>query len=138
MNAETNETMVKWYHLGAVESPGYACLYNNPFQFRQSVEREMMTSGGHGNSNGPHHDPRDSWVLFGTIIGVIICCTAGAIIGGILTGGLGGVFIGIVVGLLVGGFVGSYLGELVKRKKSTKLKKVSEGKTGRPQGPFIQ
>jgi len=130
--------MVKCIKLLSAPLPGITLhLWGNPFQFRHSVERETMASGSHDNRNGPHRDPRDVYILIGTIAGVIICCTIGAIIGGI-NAGLGGIFIGVVIGMLVGGFAGSYLGEMLKNRKLKKYKKASEEKTEQNHGPFIK
>lgn len=110
-------------------------IWGNPFQFRQTVERETLSSGGHGNRQGPHRDPRDFWVYLGAVVGIVICCTIGAIIGAFLSG-FGGVFLGIVAGLFFGGLGGSWAGEQIKKKKY-RQKQVSRKETEPGKGPFI-
>lgn len=116
--------------------PGIALhLYQNPFQFRETVERETLASGGRGNGKRPHRDPRDYWVYIGAVAGIIVGCTAGAIIGA-STAGLGGIFLGIVAGMFVGGLGGSWVGEQIKKKKYAR-KKVNRKETAPGKGPFI-
>ncbi len=118
-----------------------AYRWGNPFQFKQTVDAEMYhqhrSRGSPGQ--GPHRDPRDSYVLVSTIIGIVLCSITGVIIGANVAG-FGGVFLGLVAGILIGGFGGLYVGELLKRRHIRKLdsKTNPEEPDRDSQGPFIK
>lgn len=120
--------------------PRLAYRWVNPFQYKQTVDAEMMLEQRNRGSSGkgPHRPPRESRVIIATLVGIVLCCTIGVIIG-VNVAGIGGVFIGLVGGMLVGGIGGSYIGEQLKRRHLRKLDREADPeKTDRDsQGPFL-
>ena len=122
-------------------APRFVYRWINPFQYKQTVDAEMMLKQrSHGPSGkGPHRPSRETRVIIATLVGIVLCCTIGVIVGASVAG-FGGVFIGLVGGMLVGGFGGSYVGELLRRRHLRKL----EGKTNprgtdkNSEGPFVK
>lgn len=117
--------------------PSIVCFHvGNPFQFKQTVDREMQMENSRRGApgQGPHRDPRDAYILVATVTGIIICCTIGVVIGVKLVG-YGGIFLGLVAGVFIGGFAGLSFGDYLKkrhiRKNLPQVKKEDEG-------PFIK
>jgi len=112
----------------------------NPFQYKQTVDAEMMLKQRNRGSSGkgPHRPPRETRVIIATLVGIVLCCTIGVIIG-VRVAGFGGVFVGLVGGMIVGGLGGSYVGELLKRRHLRKLDRKANPEKTDPdsQGPFI-
>ncbi|MBN2077168.1 MAG: hypothetical protein JW762_16605 [Dehalococcoidales bacterium] len=122
-------------------TPRLVYRWINPFQYKQTVDAEMMLkqrkSGSPGD--GPHRPSRETRVIIATLVGIVLCCTIGVIIGASVAG-FSGVFVGLVGGMLVGGIGGSYVGEFLKRRHIRKLDRQAnpEKSDQDSQGPFIK
>jgi len=122
-------------------TPHLVYRWINPFQFKQTVDAEMMLKQRNRGSSGkdPHRPPREMRVIVATLVGIVLCSIMGVIIGASVSG-FGGVFIGLVGGMLVGGLGGSYVGELLKRRHLRKLdRQANPERTDQDsQGPFVK
>ena len=127
--------------LRKLTTPRLVYRWINPFQYKQTVDAEMMLKQRNRGSSGqgPHRPPRETRVIIATLVGIIICSIVGVIIGASVSG-FGGIFIGLVGGMVVGGIGGSYVGELLKRRHLRKLdNEVNPEKPDHDsQGPFIK
>lgn len=125
----------------SLTTPRLVYRWVNPFQYKQTVDAEMMLKQRNRGSSGkgPHRPPRETRVIIAALVGIVLCCTIGVIIGSSVAG-FGGIFVGLVGGMLVGGLGGSYVGELLKRRHLRNLeRKVNPEKTDQDsQGPFIK
>ena len=112
-------------------------LHHDPFRFKRQADAEMQLSQRGNYTPGgrpPRFDPREKYVFFGAVIGIIVGCTVGVIIGS-NTIGFGGIFLGLIGGLFVGSFLGVTIGSYIKKwvhRPPRETKKTEE------EGPFVQ
>jgi uncharacterized protein YcfJ len=91
--------------------------FGDPMAFKNSTDNESRIQNRDDNDpeQGPKPQKGDNNLFIGTVIGIVIGCTAGAILGNKLSG-TGGLFLGIVTGAVIGGLCGVYAGSYLKKR----------------------